>query len=164
MADATAPDPAAYDTRFSLPSIDDPASTEIGVILMGLAAERLLAGVGLACLADDPALVTLAVDQAHHGALDRLGTAALVEAGRTRWRSVRPAIEAGPEVTAAGSLRQEWDRTTERVTAAVPGLGPASAAYLTACWLRRADVDRLAVGRPEPEGAVPDVLSEVLAD
>ncbi|MFE0025283.1 DUF6187 family protein [Amycolatopsis sp. NPDC059021] len=164
MADPTASGPAAHDTRFSLPSIDDPASTEVGVILMGLDADRLLAGVGLARLADDPALVTLAVDQARHGALDRLGPDALVEAGRDRWRAVRPAIEAGLAVTAAGSLRLEWAQTTERVTTAVPGLGPASAAYLTACWLRRADVDRLAVRRPEPEGAVPDVLSEVLAD
>ncbi|GAA4549769.1 DUF6187 family protein [Amycolatopsis samaneae] len=157
-------EPTSHDTRFSLPSIDDPASTEVGVILLGLDADRLLAGVGLARLADDPALVTLAVDQARHGALDRLGTAALLDAGRIRWREVRARIEAGPGPAVAGSLRQEWAGTTERVTAAVPGLGPASAAYLTACWLRRDDVDRLAARPSEPEGATPDVLSEVFAD
>ncbi|OXM43995.1 DUF6187 family protein [Amycolatopsis alba] len=157
-----------YDSRFTLPSIDDAPSTEAGVILMGLDAERLLAGVGLARLADEPGLVALAVDQARHDALD-LRTDALVEAGILRWRAVRPLIEAGPEMTAAGSLRREWEHTTARVTATVSGLGPASVACLAACWLRRDDVDAMAKfaehGRaPEKGSGTHDVLSRVFAD
>lgn len=154
-----------YDSRFTLPSIDDAPATEAGVILLGLDAERLLAGVGLARLADEPALVALAVDQARHDALD-LGTGALVEAGIARWRAVRPLIEAGPERTAAGSLRREWEHTTARVAATVTGLGPASVAYLAACWLRRDDVKEFAEhGRaPEKGNGTHDVLSRVFAD
>ncbi len=153
-----------YDSRFTLPSIDDAPSTEAGVILMGLDAERLLAGLGLARIADEPALVALAVDQARHGALGP-DTAALIEAGAARWRTVRPLIEAGPEMTAAGSLRKEWEQTTERVAATVEGPGPASVAYLAACWLRRDDVDKLAGYGPAPQkGSTRDVLSQVFAD
>ncbi|WP_409495145.1 DUF6187 family protein [Amycolatopsis sp. cmx-11-12] len=155
----------SYDSRFTLPSIDDDPSTEAGVILMGLDAERLLAGVGLARIADEPALVALAVDQARHDAL-ALDTEALIEAGITRWRAVRPLIAAGPEMTVAGSLRKEWEQTTARVTATVTGLGPASVACLAACWLRRDDVDRFAEhGRtPEKGSGSRDVLSRVFAD
>ncbi|WP_414940668.1 DUF6187 family protein [Amycolatopsis sp. cmx-11-51] len=154
-----------YDSRFTLPSVDDDPSTEAGVILMGLDAERLLAGVGLARIADEPALVALAVDQARHDAL-ALDIDALIEAGITRWRAVRPLIAAGPEMTAAGSLRKEWVQTTARVTATVPGSGPASVACLAACWLRRDDVDRFAEhGRtPEKGSGTSDVLSRVFAD
>ncbi|MEU3626858.1 hypothetical protein BS329_32700 [Amycolatopsis coloradensis] len=154
-----------YDSRFTLPSIDDDPSTEAGVILMGLDAERLLAGVGLARIADEPALVALAVDQARHEAL-ALDTDALIEAGITRWRAVRPLIAAVPEVTVAGALRKEWEQTTARVIATVTGLGPASVACLAACWLRRDDVDRFAEhGRPPEKGSVSrDVLSRVFAD
>ncbi|MFD6072935.1 MULTISPECIES: DUF6187 family protein [Amycolatopsis] len=153
-----------YDSRFTLPSIDDAPSTEAGVILMGLDAGRLLAGVGLARLADEPALVALAVDQARHDALD-LGTEALVEAGILRWRAVRPLIEAGPETTSAGSLRREWEHATARVIATVTGLGPASVSCLAACWLRREDVDQFAEQRRAPEqGSAQDVLSRVFAD
>ncbi|MFE6617062.1 DUF6187 family protein [Amycolatopsis sp. NPDC057786] len=156
-----------YDSRFTLPSIDDAPSTEAGVILLGLDARRLLAGVGLARLADEPALVALAVDQARHGALD-LGTEALVEAGILRWRAVRPLIEAGPEMASAGSLRREWEHATARVTATVTGLGPASVSCLAACWLRRDDIDDAAGsvsnGRPPEQGSAHDVLSRVFAD
>ncbi|EME51943.1 DUF6187 family protein [Amycolatopsis decaplanina] len=157
-----------YDSRFTLPSIDDAPSTESGVILMGLDAERLLAGVGLARLADEPALVALAVDQARHDALD-LGTDALIEAGILRWRAVRPLIEAGPEMTAVGSLRREWEHATARVAATVTGLGPASVACLAACWLRRDDIDDMAEfaehGRAPKNGSdTQDVLSRVFAD
>ncbi len=154
-----------YDSRFTLPSIDDAPATEAGVILMGLDAGRLLAGVGLARIADEPALVALAVDQARHDALD-LDTDALIDAGIARWRAVRPLIEAGQEMTAAGSLRKEWEHTTERVTATVTGLGPASVACLAACWLRRDDIDEFAEhGRtPEKGSGTHDVLSRVFAD
>ncbi|WP_255482083.1 DUF6187 family protein, partial [Amycolatopsis sp. SID8362] len=33
------------DTRFALPEVDAPAATEVGVILLGLEADRLLAGL-----------------------------------------------------------------------------------------------------------------------
>lgn len=132
------------DTRFTLPAVDDPASTEVGIILLGLDADRLLAGVGLAQLADDPALVTLAVDQLRHGALLELGPEQLIEAGIRRWRHVRAAVAAAPPVAQTGSLRAMWQRTRTMLTGVVPDLGPASTAYLSACWLRRDDVDRRA--------------------
>ncbi|MER6800196.1 DUF6187 family protein, partial [Amycolatopsis mediterranei] len=52
------------DLRFVLPDVEAPAAVEAGVILLGLDADRLLAGLGLARLADDAALVTQVVDQA----------------------------------------------------------------------------------------------------
>lgn len=129
------------DSVFALPSVEDPASTEVGIILLGLDADRLLAGVGLAQLADDPALVTLAIDQLRHGAMLDLGPDHLIAAGIRRWRQVRPAI---PPVTQTGSLRLTWERTRAMLTGVVGDLGPASVAYLTACWLRRDDVDQRA--------------------
>lgn len=132
------------DTRFALPSVDDPASTEVGIILLGLDADRLLAGVGLAQLGDDPALVTLAVDQLRHGAMLGLGPESLVASGVRRWHQVRAVLAAVPPVAETGSLRVMWARTSALVTSAVADLGPASLAYLTACWLRRDDVDRRA--------------------
>ena len=132
------------DTLFTLPSVDDPASTEVGIILLGLDAERLLAGVGLAQLGDDPALVTLAVDQLRHGAMLELGPASLVSSGVRRWQRVRAVLAATPPVAQTGSLRLMWERTSAMLSSAVAGLGPASLAYLTACWLRRDDIDRRA--------------------
>ncbi|MBE1502111.1 hypothetical protein H4696_009211 [Amycolatopsis lexingtonensis] len=134
---------AREDTRFALPEVDAPAATEVGVILLGLEADRLLAGLGLARLADDPALVTQVVDQARHGVPDA-GLPGLLETGRQQWRSLRAALGAPPSTSTPGSLRREWDRASARVAAAVPGAGAASLAYLTACVLRRADVDRIA--------------------
>jgi hypothetical protein len=137
--------PRVPDTLFGLPSVDDPASTEVGVILMGLDAERLLAGLGLASLADDPALVTLAVDQARHEALSGLTIGSLAEAGAHRWRSVRDAFaEAVPAGSLSGSLRQEWVQTTKLLTGPAGETGPATLAYFVACWLRRDEVDRRA--------------------
>ncbi|WP_370943948.1 DUF6187 family protein [Amycolatopsis sp. cg5] len=134
-----------HDTRFSMPGIDDPPSTEAGVILMGLDAERLLAGLGLATLADDPALVTLAVDRVRHGALTQFTAPGLVETGAARWRTLGPALAGtGIPGTTNGSLRRSWEHTLRVVTGVHPGLGPGSAAYLTACWFRRAEVDALA--------------------
>ncbi|MFD8500321.1 DUF6187 family protein [Amycolatopsis sp. NPDC059657] len=134
-----------HDTRFSLPGIDDPPSTEAGVILMGLDAERLLAGLGLATLADDPALVTLAVDRVRHGALTQFTAEGLIETGAARWRHLRTALAGtGIPATTNGSLRRSWEHTLRVVSGVHPGLGPGSAAYLTACWFRRAEVDALA--------------------
>jgi hypothetical protein len=131
------------DTVFALPGVDDPAGTEVGIILLGLDARRLVAGLGLAGLADDPALVTLAVDQLRHGALLDLGEDSLVESGLARWRRVRPVLGAAGAVVASGALRVTWARAEQLVVGAVDGLGPASVAYLTACWLRRDDIDAI---------------------
>jgi hypothetical protein len=132
------------DTLFTLPAVDDPASTEVGIILLGLDADRLLAGVGLAQLGDNPALVTLAVDQLRHGAMLELGPESLVSSGIRRWQQVRALLAAAPPVPQTGSLRLMWERTSAMLNSAVADLGPASLAYLTACWLRRDDVDRRA--------------------
>ncbi|MEV7097692.1 DUF6187 family protein [Amycolatopsis sp. NPDC051045] len=145
------------DTRFALPAIDDPGSTEVGIILLGLDAERLLAGVGFARLADDPALVTQAVDQARHGVAG-FGFPGLVAGGCARWRGVRDAVGDPPGTSSPAALRGAWVEAIERVAAAVPEAGPASIAYLTACSLRRGEVDRLADGDGEP-----DVVLEVPA-
>jgi hypothetical protein len=143
------------DTRFVLPAIDDPGSTEVGIILLGLDAERLLAGVGFARIADDPALVTQAVDQARHEVAG-FGFPGLVAAGCARWRAVREFVESRSETSA--SPRRAWAEAAERVATAVPEAGPASVAYLTACSLRRGEVDRVADGDGEP-----DVVLEVPA-
>ena len=132
------------DTVFTLPGIDDPASTEAGIILLGLEADRLLAGVGLAQLADDPALVTLAVDQLRHGAMLELDPESLIASGIRRWQHVRAALAVAPPPPKTGSLRVTWERTAAMVTATLADLGPASTVYLTACWLRRDDIDRRA--------------------
>jgi hypothetical protein len=145
-----------YSTEFALPNVDDPASVEVGVILLGLDADRLLAGLGLTALADDPAMVTLVVDQARHNAARNLGADALLDLGISRWRVVRDRIaEVGP--TASVALRQQWAQAMHAVERAKLGeLGPASRAYLSACWLRRFDVDKhLESNRglpPVPEG------------
>jgi Family of unknown function (DUF6187) len=125
------------DTRFSLPAIDDPPSTEVGVILMGLEATQLLAGLGMAALADDPAVVALLAEQARHD-----GTAGdLAELGLGRWRAERDAFGAAtppPDV----SLRTAWAQAYRDVAARKAGAaGPAIVAYLTACWLRAIEVD-----------------------
>ncbi|MFJ7219507.1 DUF6187 family protein [Amycolatopsis sp. NPDC098790] len=149
-----------HDPRFTLPGVDEPASTEAGIILLGLEADRLLAGVGLARLADDPALVTLAVDQARHDALTGLGFAGLADAGAARWLALRARL--ADVRLAPGALRKQWATAGRLVEAAVPGLGPASLAYLTACLLRRDDVDELARARADRKEA--SVLPEVAAD
>jgi hypothetical protein len=132
------------DTVFSLPGVDDAASTEAGIILLGLDADRLLAGVGLAQLADDPALVTLAVDQLRHGAMLELDPSSLIASGIRRWQHVRATLASAPPLATTGSLRVSWERARAMVVATLADPGPASTAYLTACWLRRDDVDRRA--------------------
>lgn len=134
----------ARDTRFSLPSVDGSASAEVGVILMGLDARRLLAGLGLASLFDDPGQVTLAVDHARHDAPLQLSLDALVAAGTTRWLAARDALAAagGPAPDAA-SLRLAWEQTLRLLgNCDLDPAGPSTVAYLAACWLRRQEIDR----------------------
>jgi hypothetical protein len=133
----------AWDTRFSLPGIDDPADTEAGVIMMGLPADRLLAGLGFAALAEDPATVALVVDQAQHGSLTAIPFDVLIDAGVARWRTARPAMSAVcPNETHGGAVRRLWARTYAAAPDAVGELGPGLRAYLVACWMRRVEVDR----------------------
>lgn len=138
-----------FDTRFSLPAVDDPPSTEVGVILLGLDAERLLAGLGLATLADDPALVTLVVDQVRHDTFEPVALDTVLAAGARRWRSARAALAATDrDAATSAALRRRWTRVLGVVTAADIGeTGPACRAYLAACWLRRTEVDRCAEHR-----------------
>jgi hypothetical protein len=122
--------------------VDDPASTETGVILMGLAADQLLAGLGLAALAEDATAVTLLVDQIRHGGQARLTLGHLVSLGARRWQADRdPPLPEGP----AAPLRLAWARAYQAVLDRQAG-PPASTAYLTACLLRRAEIDRHASG------------------
>ncbi|MFI1888504.1 DUF6187 family protein [Streptomyces jumonjinensis] len=142
-----------YDPRFSLTPVDEPPFTETGVMLMGLDAERLLAGLGMASLADDPAQVALAVDRVRHGVTAALGFDALVETGARRWRGARAALAAaGPRPPVPASLRRAWDQALRTLSYCDLGEpGPAAIAHLAACWLRQEEIDRCAE-RPAPAG------------
>ncbi|MEV5685106.1 DUF6187 family protein [Streptomyces sp. NPDC052164] len=135
-----------YDSRFSLTAVDEPALTETGVMLMGLDAERLLAGLGLATLADDPAQVALAVDRVRHDVPAFPGFDALVDAGARHWRSIRTVIaSAGSRPPAPASLRRAWDEALRMLTYCDLGeSGSATVAHLAACWLRQDEIDRFA--------------------
>jgi len=119
-----------------LPAIDDPASTEVGVILLGLAADQLLAGLGLVALAEDATAVSLLVDQIRHGGAATLTLDRLVGLGLHRWQQERDAPWTGPEAT----LRRAWAQAYQAVLDRQPAT-PAVAAYLTACLLRHAELD-----------------------
>ena len=126
------------DTRFSLPACDDQPSTEIGVVVMGLPARHLLAGLGGSTLADDAVQVTLLVDYLRHGGAYALTFGQLVEAGISRWRVARPQLD-NVGLVRRYPLRQAWNPAY----AAVSRLGyPAAtgAVYLTACWLRASEI------------------------
>lgn len=131
------------DTRFAMPSVDATASTEIGVILLGLDAERLLAGLGMATLADDPAAVALSVDHARHDTALRFTTNALVAAGCRQWAAAKPALTTATEgLHPSASPRQAWPQAEHAINTVNPlTTGPAARAYLTACWLRQQEID-----------------------
>jgi Family of unknown function (DUF6187) len=137
------PDPE--DPQFSLPALGDPPSTEVGVILLGVEAGQLLAGLGLASLAEDPATVTLLIEQIRHAGVPRLALGHLVEIGADRWRAARDGLPAGLVRTA--SLREAWAQAYDAVRAR-PGCAPAAAVYLTACWLRRVEIDAYLAATP----------------
>ncbi len=137
--------------QFEMPAVDESALTETGVILAGLDTERLLAGLGMASLSDDPTLVTLLVDQVRHsGGGGELTMEELLELGARRWRHVRPAlVSAGRGAPQHGSVRQSWERAVRMVlTAEIGTVGPASVAYLAACWLRHDGIDQLTSPAP----------------
>lgn len=136
-----------FDTLFSLPAVDDPPATEIGVVMLGFDTERLLAGLGFAALTDDPALVALTVDQLRHSAPHPFSLSGALSAGVARWSAARPSLAAadpGP-ATVSASLRQSWGQAERMLATALAeaDAGPATRAYLVACWIRRHDVDQL---------------------
>lgn len=133
-----------YDTIFAFPSVDDDPDTELGVLLMGLGPERLLAGLGVAGPDDEPVTVTLLVDQLRHGVPDDRAMAAAVAEGAARWRRLRPALRAaepGPGVRSA-ALRRLWCDAVDVVTGSVRPSGRGELVYLAACWLRRDEIDQ----------------------
>ncbi|HEX4722947.1 MAG TPA: DUF6187 family protein [Pseudonocardiaceae bacterium] len=141
-------EPRAQDGAFAMPAVDEAAQTEIGVILAGLDAPRLLAGLGMASLADDATLVTLLVDQVRHSGGGELTMRELHELGARRWCEVRAALSAaGASAPLSGSVRQSWERAVRVVIGAASGpvgvVGPGSQAYLAACLLRRTAIDEL---------------------
>ncbi|MBB4909334.1 DUF6187 family protein [Actinophytocola algeriensis] len=132
-----------YDTVFSLPSVDEDPDTELGVLLMGLGPERLLAALGVAGPARDPATALLVVDQLRHDARPDLTFEAALAAGAGRWRAVRPRLAAAApanEVRSA-ALRKLWAAATHTVTEAGVAIDRAGLVYLSACWLRRDEID-----------------------
>ncbi|OLF13208.1 hypothetical protein BLA60_07090 [Actinophytocola xinjiangensis] len=144
-----------YDTVFSLPSVDDDAETEIGVLLMGLGPERLLAGLGVACLRGDagPAEVTLVVDQLRHDAGGDLALADALRAGAARWRVAHAALAGVVPGVRSASLRQQLAAASAEITG-IAG-SPAQRLYLVVCWLRCAEITRTA----EEHGVFPELPS-----
>lgn len=122
----------------AFPSIDDDPLTEIGVILMGLDDQRLLAGLGIAESVDEPSIATLLVDQARHGVLESASLSDLVERGSDRWRVVRPTLmKSRGEAMISGALRQVWTEAFRVVAECeVDWTNTTEVTYLTACWLR----------------------------
>jgi hypothetical protein len=135
-------EPTPFDTRFSLPACDDPPSTEAGVVVLGLSARQLLAGLGLATLADDPGAVAIAIDEISHRGSASLTAGHLVAIGLDRWRSARPALEAlGAQDRRAASLRRAWEDAFAALSQSdIGATGPAAAVFLTACWLRAQEI------------------------
>ncbi|MFI7677478.1 DUF6187 family protein [Actinophytocola sp. NPDC049390] len=136
-----------YDTVFTLPSVDEEPGTELGVLLMGLGPERLLAGLGVAADRNDPVAVALVADQVRHGARRDLTVAAALDAGGRRWRSALPRLTAAAPAGAyrSAALRRQWAAAEAVVAAAGVAAGAAERVYLAACWLRREEIERLAI-------------------
>jgi hypothetical protein len=134
-----------YDTVFSFPDIDEEPETERGVLLMGFGPERLLAGLGAAS-GEDPVVTTLVVDRLRHDALPGQTFEAAVADGVARWRAARPRLTAATPgaVFPTAALRKRWTGTMAVVIAAGVASGAAQRVYLAACWLRRAEIDKLA--------------------
>lgn len=154
-----------FNTIFSLPSVDDGPDTEIGVLLMGFAAERLLAGLGTACgePAADAATVTLLVDQLRHGVRADATFADAVADGVARWRLARAGIAAarldpGPR---SADLRRLWEAAASELAAGAAvderlrTTGAAERVYLTACWLRPEEITTMT----EEPGVLPELPS-----
>lgn len=138
------------DTCFSLPACDDHPSTEIGVVVMGLPAVHLLAGLGGSVLADDAVQATLLVDYLRHGGAYAVTFGQLIEAGASRWGAVRPGL-ANVGLVRRYPLRQAWNQAYTAVSRLTSPAGTAAAVYLTACWLRESEVEEYVATRLEEE-------------
>lgn len=138
-------DDSESDTEFSLPAVDDEPATEIGVLLMGLESERVLAGLGVAAQDGDPAATTLVVDQLRHGVRPDLTFAAALATGAVRWQAARSRLSDAAPVAGVRSaaLRRQWSAAVDVVAAADVAVGAAQRVYFAACWLRRAQIDQL---------------------
>jgi hypothetical protein len=142
-----------YDTVFSLPAVDEDPDTELGVLLMGLGPERLLAGLGVA--GADPVSAFLLVDQLRHDARPDLTMAAVLRDGVTGWRAARPRLAAAdpePGVRSA-ALRRLWVVALRAVGNAGLSCGHGERVFLAACWLRRAEIDEAATHLEDDRGA-----------
>ena len=78
-----------YDTVFALPAVDEDPDTELGVLLMGLGPERLLAGLGVAASGDDPAPAFLLRGPAAPRRPAGPDDGGCGRAGAARWRAAR---------------------------------------------------------------------------
>lgn len=135
-----------YDTVFSLPSVDEDPDTELGVLLMGMGPDRLLAGLGVvASGTGDPATATLLVDQLRHGARPDRALADAIAAGGARWRAALPRLTAAAtgDGTRSAALRRLWAAAMDTVTSADVADDRAERVYLAACWLRKDEVDKV---------------------
>jgi Family of unknown function (DUF6187) len=146
-------------TGFVLPNVAATAHSEVGVILLGLDAVRLLTGLGMAVLADDPGRVAVTVDLLRHGPA-ALDAAAFTDSGARYWRGVRARLAgAVPDVPMSADPRGHFERVHLALGSGGLGeLGCATRTYLAACWLRRADVDPAArppAERPARSGGSP---------
>jgi uncharacterized protein DUF6187 len=143
-----------YDTVFSLPGVDDDPDTEIGVLLMGFAPERLLAGLGVAGRDPtwEPATVTMVVDQLRHGVRPEFTFDDAVTAGARRWRVACEgfAVANLHPGSRSAALRRLWESAADTIAACAnraPQLRTAGAAervYLTACLVRLAEITQIA--------------------
>lgn len=134
-----------YDTVFSLPAVDEDAETELGVLLMGMTPERLLAGLGVAGDTVDPAAVTIVVDQLRHDARPEWTFAAALAEGAARWRAARQRLVAAAPTAAfqSAALRRQWSSAVAVVATADVADCAAQRVYFAACWLRRDHIDEL---------------------
>jgi hypothetical protein len=149
------PETQLAEPDFLLPMVDATPSAEAGVIIMGLEVEQLMVGLGLVALADYPTAVTLLVDQARHTGVAQVTGKDLVALGVRLWQAERDALGSWPAHQA--SLRQAWEQTYRAVEHGRPG---AAAAYLTACLLRRPEVDRYLTARMDSKGPNTTVRSD----
>ena len=143
------------DLRSTLPDVDAPPEVEVGVMLLGMDADRLLTGLGLASIADDAGRVAVTVERLRHGgSAGALSATELLVEGARRWTEVRPVLAAAcPVPSSSASIRRSWEATSRALDVPhLAGTGPATRVHLTTCWLRHVEVDARAAAlvRPDP--------------
>jgi hypothetical protein len=143
-------DQESRDTLFALPAIDDHPSVEAGIVLMGLDAEQLLAGLAIASMTGDAGGVALLVDRARHSGSVGLPLSWLVAEGIRRWQVASASLAAaGFSHDDHASPRLAWTRAYRAVASCDTGDGgPASLVYLATCLLLHAEIDRYCQALP----------------